>query len=128
MQLTRKKVQAAFPVCWAFASASAIESSILKHQKRTAGTLPAPQEHATPQLYDLPSKPDLSEHAFAWYAFARQSEASAPGQAGEGLYIEPPNGRESANGRQFHHAARADVRVAELDDRGKDPLHIPAPP
>lgn len=99
----------------------------MKHQKRTAGTLPAPQEHATPQLYDLPSKPDLSEHAFAWYAFARQSEASAPGQAGEGLYIEPPNGRESANGRQFHHAARADVRVAELDDRGKDPLHIPAP-
>lgn len=61
--VTYPKDQAAFPVCWAFASASAIESSILKHQKRTAGTLPAPQEHATPQLYGLPSKPDLSEHA-----------------------------------------------------------------
>lgn len=73
-RVTHPKDQAAFPVCWAFASASAIESSILKHQKRTAGTLPAPQEHATPQLYDLPSKPDLSEHAFAWYAFAPQKQ------------------------------------------------------
>lgn len=70
----------------------------------------------------------LATVAIVWYAFARQSEASAPGQAGEGLYIEPPNGRESANGRQFHHAARADVRVAELDDRGKDPpTHSSAP-
>lgn len=70
----------------------------MKHQKRTAGTLPAPQEHATPQLYDLPSKPDLSEHAFAWYAFAPQSEASAPGQAGEGLSIKPRAGANQLTG------------------------------
>lgn len=70
----------------------------MKHQKRTAGTLPAPQEHATPQLYDLPSKPDLSEHAFAWYAFAPQSEASAPGQAGEGPSIKPRAGANQLTG------------------------------
>lgn len=70
----------------------------MKHQKRTAGTLPAPQEHATPQLYGLPSKPDLSEHALAWYAFACQSDESAPGQAGEGLYIEPRTGANQLTG------------------------------
>lgn len=70
----------------------------MKHQKRTAGTLPAPQEHATPQLYGLPSKPDLSEHALAWYAFACQSDESAPGQAGEGLYIKPRTGANQLTG------------------------------
>lgn len=70
----------------------------MKHQKRTDGTLPAPQEHAAPQLYDLPSKPDLSEHAFARYAFAPQSDESAPGQAGEGLYIEPRTGANQLTG------------------------------
>lgn len=70
----------------------------MKHQKRTAGTLPAPQEHATPQLYGLPSEPDLSEHAFAWYAFAPQSEASAPGQAREGLSIKPRTGANQLTG------------------------------
>lgn len=100
----------------------------MKHQKRTAGTLPAPQEHATPQLYGLPSKPDLSEHALAWYAFACQSDESAPGQAGEGLYIEPRTGANQLTGANSITMPVQLFAWQSLTTEEKLPLHVPAPP
>lgn len=91
-QVTTAKIQKPWGACWAFAVAGAIESAILKAEAAAAGQdqrqLPATSPaFAAPDLANLPTAPDVSERAIAWFAHEPQSEASGGAQAGEGFFL-----------------------------------------
>ena len=91
-QATTAKIQKPWGACWAFAVAGAIESAILKAEATAAGQdqqqLPATSAaFAAPDLANLPTAPDVSERAIAWFAHEPQSEASGGVQAGEGFFL-----------------------------------------
>lgn len=86
---TSVKLQNPWGACWAFAIASAIESSILVAEARENGTLEQKEEAAlsgTPLLSGLNESIDISERAIAWFAHELRSEETGGNQAGEGLY------------------------------------------
>ena len=88
--ITSVKLQNPWGACWAFAIASAIESSILEEQAKLDGTyaqrVQQAADAAAPKLTGLGGGVDISERAIAWLAHELQDEASAGPQAGEGLY------------------------------------------
>lgn len=98
---TAAKLQNPWADCWAFAIASALESSILKassdkqaaSETSTAGLPPIdPSVHAAPKLSELVDTVDISERALAWFSHELQTEASGGAQAGEGYsLLEPDN-------------------------------------
>ncbi|WP_165253426.1 lectin like domain-containing protein [Adlercreutzia sp. ZJ304] len=92
---TSVKLQNPWGACWAFAIASAVESSILKAQAKLDGTYSNYEKEASeassPKLSDLNDAIDISERAIAWLSHELQDEASAGTQAGEGLYRTDPS-------------------------------------
>lgn len=87
-QITPVKNQSPWGTCWAFASISALESTILKAQSGNKAYNAA--DHAEPVLSDIDDHGvDLSELALAWKAYDLQSEGS---QKGEGqVDVLPPD-------------------------------------
>lgn len=83
--VTYAKQQGIWNTCWAFADIGALESAILKYEKKARGTL-ADATSDKLSLGNLPAQPDLSEHALAWYNFTLENAATAGDQAGEGTY------------------------------------------
>lgn len=111
-QATTAKIQKPWGACWAFAVAGAIESAILKAQAEGAGELQTETAEDSPAfdapiLADLPSSPDISERAMAWFAHEAQTEASAQSQAGEGFSLITPSAEEQLSGGNFATAASA---------------------
>lgn len=83
------KLQNPWGACWAFAIASAVESSILHAEAARDGSLEAREESAmntSPKFSGLDNSVDVSERAIAWLAHELQTDESAGNQAGEGLY------------------------------------------
>ena len=83
------KLQNPWGACWAFAIASAVESSILEAQAREDGTFAERIQagvDVVPKLSGLTDQVDISERAIAWLSHELQTEESAGAQAGEGLY------------------------------------------
>ncbi len=85
--VTPVKLQSPWGDCWAFAIASAIESSILKKTADMEAAAPNQLQGGAPALLNLNDTIDISERAIAWLAHEVQSEESAPAQAGEGFYL-----------------------------------------
>lgn len=86
---TSVKLQNPWGACWAFAIASAVESSILEAEARTDGTFAERIQagvNVAPKLSGLTEQVDVSERAIAWLSHELQTEDSAGAQAGEGLY------------------------------------------
>ncbi len=84
---TPVKLQSPWGDCWAFAMASAIESSILKASTQFAEEVSS----NTPQLVALNNTVDISERAIAWFTHEAQTEETAGNQAGEGYYLLNPS-------------------------------------
>lgn len=85
--VTYAKQQGIWNACWSFAEMGALESAILKYEKQARGTL---GDGAAKDLglTELPTQPDLSEHALAWYSYTVENALDAGNQAGEGVYRE----------------------------------------
>ncbi len=85
--VTYAKQQGIWNACWSFAEMGALESAILKYEKQTRGTL---GDGAAKDLglTELPTQPDLSEHALAWYSYTVENALDAGNQADEGVYRE----------------------------------------
>lgn len=85
--VTYAKQQGIWNACWAFAEMGALESAILKYEKQARGTL-GDGTAKDLGLTELPTQPDLSEHALAWYGYTVENALDAGNQAGEGVYRE----------------------------------------
>lgn len=85
--VTYAKQQGIWNACWSFAEMGALESAILKYEKQTRGTL---GDGAAKDLglTELPTQPDLSEHALAWYSYTVENALDTGNQADEGVYRE----------------------------------------
>lgn len=85
--VTPVKLQNPWGTCWAFAIASALESSILK----ASGSGSVSGDYSVPVLSGLNASVDVSERSLAWFSHEAQTEESGGSQAGEGYSLINPD-------------------------------------